>query len=71
MVHVILWELRLVRVVADNTYVSDTPEVMVSQYLWGDLQVHRVMDYFLWTQFFQQLELVPNIDLYLFLNRYP
>ena len=71
MVNVILWELRTVRIVADTAYVSDTPEVMVSQYLWGDLQVHRVMDYFLWTQFFQQLELVPNIDLYLFLNRYP
>ena len=52
-------------------YGSDTPSVTVGQYLWGTLQVHRVMDDFLRNQFSQHPEVAPHITIYLFEYRAP
>ena len=51
MVRIIWRDLREVRVEAETEYGSDTPLVMVGKYLWGTIQAHRVMNYFLQTQF--------------------
>ena len=38
---------------------------MVGKYLWGTIQAHRVIDDLFWTQFFQNPEMVPRINIYL------
>ena len=65
MVHVIWREIRKVGFEADTVYGSDTPLVMVGQYLWGTLQMQRVMDYLLWNQFIQHLEVDLHITIFL------
>ena len=45
--------------------------MMVGQYIWGTLQVHRVMDDFLRTQFLHHTEVELYITIYLFENRDP
>ena len=39
--------MRKERVKSKTSYGYDTPTVMVGQYLWGNIQVHRIMDYFI------------------------
>ena len=55
MVQIIWWEIRKVRVKIDIEYGSDILSVMVGQYLWGNLQVHRVMDDLFQTKTFHHL----------------
>ena len=50
-VRVIWHDLRKVVVEAEKGYGSDTPLVMVGQYLWGASQAYIVMDNFLWNNF--------------------
>ena len=71
MVRVIWMELRKFRVEADTACVSDNLSEVVGKYLWGNLQVHRVMDDFLQTQFLQHPEVAPQITIYLFEHRCP
>ena len=42
---------------------------MLVEYLWGILQAHQVMEYFVWTQFRQHPEVSAHITLYLFEHR--
>ena len=63
MVHVIWGYLRKVRVESDMAYGCDNPLVMVSQYLCGALQVHRVMHDFLQTKFLHHPEVDPYINI--------
>ena len=53
MVRVIWRELIKVQAEMKIKYESDTPELMMGPFLWGILQVHRVMDDFLRNQLFQ------------------
>ena len=44
MVRVICWDIIKVQVEEETAYVSDIPPVIVGQYIWLTVQVHRVMD---------------------------
>ena len=69
MVHAIWREIRKVRVESETEYGSDNPSVMVGKYIWGNLQVHRVIDDLLRSQFFQHPEVAPHSTLYFFKHR--
>ena len=56
---------------SDMAYGSYTPPVMVDQYLMGNLQAHREIYDFLWTQFLRHPEVSLHITLYLFEHRDP
>ena len=71
MVRIIWRYLRKVRVESDMAYGSDKPLMMVSKYLCGALQVHRLMHDFLQTQFLHHPEVDPYITIYLFKHRDP
>ena len=66
MVRVLWRELRMVRMESEMPYGSNNQSVMVSQYLWGTLLAHRVMDEFLLSKLLQHPEVVPHINIYLF-----
>ena len=66
MKRVICRELRKVQVDSETAYGSAENVMMVGQYLRGTLQVLRVMDDFLISQFQQHPEVVPHINLYFF-----
>ena len=63
MVRVNWREMRNVGVEVETYYGLETLAVMVGQYLWGNLQAHRVMDEFLRTQFRHHPEVAPHIML--------
>ena len=48
---ILIWnELIKLKVEVETAHVSDTSTLMMGQYLWGTLQAHRVVGYFLLTQ---------------------
>ena len=51
-------------------YGSDYPTLIEVQYLWGKLQAHRVMNYFLWKKLCQHPEVDSHIKLYPFKHRH-
>ena len=52
-------------------YGSENPSKIVGQYRLINLQSHRVMDDFLWTQFRKHPEVYLHITLYIFEHRAP
>ena len=67
----VIWRyLGKVHVETDTAYGSEDKSVMEWKYLWGALRENRVMDKFLRSHF-QNPEVEPHINLYLFKHRPP
>ena len=66
----VIWiELRKVWVNSETAYGLKDNAVMVGRYIWGTLQTHRIMEYFLRYHLQQHPEVAPYINLYLFEHR--
>ena len=60
-VHVIWRDTWKVGVEAEMAYGSDNPLESIGQYLWGNLQAHRVLDGLLQTKFRQNPKVATHI----------
>ena len=66
----VIWrEFRKVRMESETAYGLGDNVVIISQYLWGTLKAHRVMDDFLRVHLRQYTEMALHITLYLFEQR--